>query len=163
MAKFLALYMAPVGAMDEMMKNTTKEQRDAQMQMWQKWMDEKKSSIVDMGAPLGKNKRISSGGVSDTRNEVGGYSIVEAVSHDAAAALFSDNPMLEMPGAYVEVLECMPMLGLSWGQCAPHQRAMWGALPPGLMRYSSSHVPCTFGSWARACLSWSRPRLRLVF
>ncbi len=109
MAKFLALYMAPVGAMDEMMKNTTKEERDAQMQGWQKWMDDKKSSIVDMGAPVGKNKRVTSAGVEDVRNEVGGYSLIEAASHDEAAALFRDNPMLEMPGAYVEVLECMPM------------------------------------------------------
>ena len=109
MAKFLALYMAPVGAMDEMMKNTTEEQRAGQMQVWQKWMDAKGSAIADMGAPVGKNKRVTSSGVTDVRNEVGGYSLVEAASHEAAAALFSDNPMLEMPGAYVEVLECMPM------------------------------------------------------
>lgn len=109
MAKFLALYMAPVGAMDEMMQNTTQEQRDEQMQEWNTWMEEKKSSLVDIGAPVGRNKRITPAGIVDVRNEVGGYSIVEAASHEEAAALFADNPMLKMPGAYVEVLTIVPM------------------------------------------------------
>jgi hypothetical protein len=109
MATFLALYMAPVGAMDEMMKSTTQEGRDTQTQAWNAWIEEKKASLVDVGAPVGKNKRVTSSGVSDVRNEVGGYSIVEAASHEAAAALFADNPMLEMPSAYVEVLAIMPM------------------------------------------------------
>jgi len=65
--------------------------------------------MPDMGAPLGKNKRVSASGVADMRNDVGGYSIVEANTHDEAAQLFRDNPMLQMPGAYVEVLEIMPM------------------------------------------------------
>lgn len=109
MAQFLAIYGAPVGAMEEMMKNTTQEERDKQMESWNTWMEAKKSSIVEKGAPLGKNKRISNSGVEDVPNEVGGYSIIEASSQEDAAKLFSDNPMLQMPGAYVDVLPIMPM------------------------------------------------------
>jgi hypothetical protein len=42
---------------------------------------------------------------------IGGYSIVQAESHEAAAALFANSPHLTMPGATVEVMEIMPMPG----------------------------------------------------
>jgi hypothetical protein len=35
----------------------------------------------------------------------------QAESHEAAAALFADNPHLTMPKATVEVMEIMPMPG----------------------------------------------------
>jgi hypothetical protein len=109
MKTFMALYMAPVGAMDEMSKNMTPETSRLQNESWKEWMDQKETSLADVGAPLGRNKRVTASGVADVRNEVGGYSIVEADSHDQAASLFLDNPMLQMPGAYVEVLEIKPM------------------------------------------------------
>jgi hypothetical protein len=37
------------------------------------------------------------------------YSIVEAESHDAAAKLFSDNPHLQIPQAFIEVMEIPPL------------------------------------------------------
>lgn len=112
MKKFLAIYMAPMEKMQEAMKAMTPEMQKEQNELWNKWMESKKGSVADMGAPVGKNKRVTSAGVSDVRNEIGGYSIVEAESHDEAAKLFSDNPMLQgMPEAYVEVLEIMPMPG----------------------------------------------------
>ena len=56
-----------------------------------------------------KNEKVASSGVTDTRNDIGGYSIVEANSYDAAAALFADSPHLSMPGATVEVMEIKSM------------------------------------------------------
>jgi hypothetical protein len=110
MKKFLALYMAPVGSMDEMMKNTTPEMKEKQNAGWKTWMESKKAMIADMGAPVGKNMRATAAGVSAVRNEVGGYSIVQAETQEEAAKMFVDNPMLKgMPTAYVEVLEIMPM------------------------------------------------------
>jgi hypothetical protein len=48
--------------------------------------------------------------VSDTKNEVCGYTIVEADSHEAAAELFKSSPHLtNMQGATIDVLECMEM------------------------------------------------------
>jgi hypothetical protein len=44
---------------------------------------------------------------------VGGYSILQAESHDAAAKLFGkDHPHLQMPGAWIEIVEIMPMPGM---------------------------------------------------
>jgi leucyl aminopeptidase (aminopeptidase T) len=109
MKKFLAVYMAPIGSMDEMMKNMTPEMQKSQNGVWMAWMEKNKGMMSDMGAPLGKNKRVTKEGVSDVRNEMGGYTIVQAETHDEAAQMFMDNPMMQMPGAYVEVLEIMPM------------------------------------------------------
>ena len=103
------MYGAPVGAMDEMMKNSSQEERDKSMEEWTKWMQAKGSAIVEMGAPVGKNKRVTSGGIEDVRNEVGGYTIVEAGTHEEAAQLFTDNPGLLMPGGYVDVLAIVEM------------------------------------------------------
>ena len=101
--------MMPIASIDEMMKNSTPEQRKAGMDSWVAWSKKHEKDLVELGTPTGKNKRVTASGVSDTRNEVCGYSIVQAESHDAAAKIFSDNPHLEMPGTYIEIMECRPM------------------------------------------------------
>ena len=95
------------------MKNATPEQQQKGMDAWMKWMEQNKTSLVDGGAPLGKTKRVDAKGVADTRNELGGYSIVQARSHDEAAKLFGkDHPHLHMPGAWIEIVEIMPVPGM---------------------------------------------------
>lgn len=110
MQKFLALYMAPAAAIDDMMKNMSKEKAKEGMDEWQQWMDAHKADLVDQGTPVGKNKRVTVSGVQDMRNEVIGYSIVQADSHDAAAKLFEGMGHLKLNGAYVEV---MPLVDMS--------------------------------------------------
>lgn len=102
--------MAPISVLEQMMKNSKAEDREKGMKAWSDWMEENKSSIVEMGAPLGKTKTVTADGVSDTKNEVCGYTIVEADSHEAAAELFKSSPHLtNMQGATIDVLECMEM------------------------------------------------------
>jgi hypothetical protein len=68
---------------------------------------------VESGVPLGKTKRTDATGVSDTKNNIGGYSSLQAETHDAAAKVLSkDHPCLQMPGAWVEILEIMPLPGM---------------------------------------------------
>ena len=63
-----------------------------------------------MERPLGKTKRVDAKGSTNTKNEIGGYSIVQADSHDAAAKVFGkDHPHLQIPGAWIEIIEVMPM------------------------------------------------------
>ncbi len=112
MKKFLVLYMMPVGAMDEMMKDSTPEQRQAGMDKWANWMKMHAADLADMGAPVGKNKRVMASGASDVRNDVCGYSVIQAESQEDVSKMFSDNPHLEMPGAYIEVAEIMVMPGM---------------------------------------------------
>jgi hypothetical protein len=113
MKKFLVLYMADRAEFEKMMRNSTPEQQKKGMEGWMKWMDAYKASLVDGGAPLGKTKRVDSKGASDTTNEVGGYSIIQAESADAATRMFGkDQPHLQMPGAWIEIIEIMPIPGM---------------------------------------------------
>jgi len=113
MNKFLVLYMADAAAFAEMMKNATPEQQKQGMDAWMKWMGAHQTSLVDGGAPLGKTKRIDASGATDVKNDVGGYSIVQAESAEAAAALFGkDHPHLQIPGAWIELVEIMKIPGM---------------------------------------------------
>jgi hypothetical protein len=112
MKKFMVLYMAASAEFEKMMKNFTPEQQKKGMDAWMKWMNANQASIVDGGAPLGKTKRVDANGASNMKNNVGGYSVVQAESHDAAARIFSkEHPHLQMPGAWIEIVEIMPMPG----------------------------------------------------
>jgi hypothetical protein len=113
MKKFMVLYMASAADFEKMMKNSTPERQKKGMDAWMKWMGKNKKSLVDGGAPLGKTKRVDAKGASNTKNEVGGYSIVQARSHDDAAKMFGkDHPHLQMPGAWIEIVEIMPIPGM---------------------------------------------------
>ena len=85
MKKFLVLYMAPIAEFEKAMKNATPEQMKSGMDGWMTWMNANKASLVDGGAPLGKTKRVDAKGATDAKNDVGGYSIVQADTHEAAA------------------------------------------------------------------------------
>jgi YCII-related domain len=112
MKKFMVLYMASGADFERMMRNSTPEQQKKGMEAWMKWMNANKTSIAEGGAPLGKTKRVDSTGASNAKNEIGGYSIVQAESHDAATKIFGkDHPHLQMPGAWIEIVEIMPMPG----------------------------------------------------
>jgi hypothetical protein len=113
MKKFMVLYMASKAELEKMMKNSTPEQQQKGMEAWMKWMNENKTSLADGGAPLGKTKRVDSNGASNTKNEIGGYSVVQAESHDAATKIFGkDHPHLQVPGAWIEIVEIMPVPGI---------------------------------------------------
>src|SRR5438105_13438831 len=83
MKKFMVLYMASGAEFEKMMKTSTPEQRKKGMDAWMKWMNANKTSIVEGGAPLGETKRVDSNGASNTNNDIGDYSVVQAESHDA--------------------------------------------------------------------------------
>ena len=111
MSKFFVLYLAPVASIEQMMANTTPEQMKAGMNAWMTWMKSNERALVDMGAPLGKTKRVTASGISSVKNEVTGYTIVEAESHEAAANMLEGHPHLQVPGAFIDVLAVMPVPG----------------------------------------------------
>lgn len=116
MKTFLAIYTGSPSSFDAW-KSMDAAQREAKekagMEAWKAWVETNQASIVDHGAPLGKTKRMSTDGLADARNNVGGYTIVRAESHEAAAKLFEQHPHFTIfPGDAVEVMECMPMPGM---------------------------------------------------
>jgi hypothetical protein len=79
---------------------------------WQAWVEKHQAAIVTMGGPLGKTKRITQGGISDTSNEMSAFTIVRADSQEAAAKLFEKHPHFAIfPGDAVEVMPVMPIPG----------------------------------------------------
>jgi hypothetical protein len=111
--KFMVLYMASEAEFEKMMKTSTPEQQKKGMEAWMKWMNEHKASLVDGGAPLGKTKRVDANGASNTKNQIGGYSVVQAETHDAATKMFGkEHPHLQVPGTWVEIVEIMPVPGM---------------------------------------------------
>jgi hypothetical protein len=109
MRKYLVLYEAPVESFEKMMKETTPEKRKAFMDAWQAWATKAASQLVDLGAPLGKALKVTSAGASATRNTLGGYSIMQGESKESVAEALKGHPHFQMPDAFIEVVELMPM------------------------------------------------------
>jgi len=112
MKKFLVLYKAPQSGFEQM-KNATPEQQKAGMDAWMAWGKKAQSSIVDMGAPLGKSAKVEkSGSSAATTNDLDGYSILQAESAAALAKTLEGHPHFMMPGGTIEIVEMMPIPGM---------------------------------------------------
>lgn len=111
MKKFLGIYTGTEAAMAEWNKLTDEQQKKRQtegMKAWMDWGTTHASSIVDQGGPLGKTKRTGKDGITDIRNNMAGYVIVQAESHEAAAKLFERHPHFTIfPGDAVEIMELL--------------------------------------------------------
>jgi hypothetical protein len=118
MKKFLAIYIGTAAGREKSGWDTMDEGKrraleESGIKAWGEWMTVNQASIVDSGGPLGKTKRISARGVSDTTNHMAGYVIVEAESHQAAAKRFENHPHFTIfPGDSVEIMECLPIPGM---------------------------------------------------
>ena len=111
MKKFLVLYRAPLSGYEQM-RQATPEQQKAGMEAWMAWGQKAASSIVDMGAPLGKSLKVEKGGASPTTNDLGGYSILQGESKEAVAKSLAGHPHFMMPGGFIEIVELMPIPGM---------------------------------------------------
>jgi hypothetical protein len=115
MKRFLGIYIGTAAAFEksqwnQMDENTRKAREAAGMKAWMEWGKVNSAAIVDQGAPLGKTKRASPEGLSDIKNVMTGYVIVQAESHEAAAKLFENHPHFTVfPGDSVEIMECLPL------------------------------------------------------
>jgi hypothetical protein len=77
---------------------------------WKAWVEKHQSSIVGMGGPLGKTKKISPRGIEDISNQMGAFTIVRADSHESAARLFEKHPHFTIfPGDSVEIMPVLPI------------------------------------------------------
>jgi hypothetical protein len=113
MKRFLAIYTGAPAAMSEWNELPEQERQRRQaagVAAWKRWAEEHKNSILEMGGPLGRTKRIAQMGISDVRNHMAAFAIVAAESHEAAARLFVNHPHFAVfPGDGVEVMECLPI------------------------------------------------------
>lgn len=83
------------------------------MAAWKSWVEKHQTAIVAMGGPLGKTKKVTQQGVEDTSNQMAGFTVVRATSHEAAAKLFEKHPHFAIfPGEAVEIMPVMPIPGV---------------------------------------------------
>ncbi len=107
MKKFLVLYRSTEAAIAEG-ASMTPEQRNAEMVKWTAWGTSAGTSLVDWGAPLGEFAVLRG---SPGPTIVGGFSIVQADSLEAAKGLFDTHPHFGSTGDSIELLEMLPMPG----------------------------------------------------
>jgi hypothetical protein len=115
MKRFLVTYLAPASVIDDWKKTEPAQRKEAEQKMqaeWKKWMSDNASKLVDKGAGVGKTKRVSAQGTSDTRNDIMLYAIVEAESHEAAAKAFEGHPHLQIPKSSIEIMEIHSLSGM---------------------------------------------------
>jgi hypothetical protein len=117
MKKFLAVYMGTAAALEksgwQTMDAAKRQKLEASgMKAWGEWMTAHESAIVEPGGPLGKTKRTAAQGVTDIKNNLTAYVVVQAESHAAAAKMFENHPHFTFfPGDSVEIMECLPIPG----------------------------------------------------
>jgi hypothetical protein len=115
MKRFLAIYTGTQDALKrsrwESLDEETRKARVASgMKAWMDWGKANAAAIVEQGSPLGKTKRAAQEGLSDIKNNMTGYVIVQAKSHEEATRLFENHPHFTIfPGDSVEIMECLPI------------------------------------------------------
>lgn len=106
MQKYLVLYKCPIHVLDSWIQTPKEEMEREEKKMreqWNEWTAKNSSHTIEV-AGAGKTKSVNSGGVSDIRNDIMLYGIVEAESHDEAAEMFKDHPHLQIPESTIEVM-----------------------------------------------------------
>lgn len=118
MKKFLAIYRGdPQKGNDEWNKLSPDEREKKEMQgmsAWGKWMDDHADRIIYPGGPLGKTLEAKKEGIASKVNSDCGFIVIEAATHEEAAKMFLNHPHFAIfPGENVEIMECLPIPGLS--------------------------------------------------
>jgi hypothetical protein len=105
MTNYLVLYRSNMTAGEQMAQNTP-EQAQAGMDAWMSWAERAGDAVVDLGTPL---EVIETGG--DSGDPIGGYSILQAESHEALGKVLANHPHKAMGGT-IETLECLRIPGM---------------------------------------------------
>jgi hypothetical protein len=111
--KYMVLYRSSVPASEQM--GSDPEAAQAGMALWMNWAGRVGGAMADMGSPLGSVATITaSGSTADISSPlIGGFSVLEADSVDAAKKLLDDHPHFHAPGdRSIEVLEFLPIPGM---------------------------------------------------
>lgn len=111
MKTYTAIYLAPTDVLEAWMSKSEAERKDDDTKMraaWDAWMAAHASAFKGTHA-LGRTKSVGKDGIRDTKNGMMLYTVLEADSHEAAAAIFADHPHLTIPGATIEVMETRDM------------------------------------------------------
>lgn len=106
MAKFMLIYRDP----SQPTTPPSPEEMQAFLAMWGEWFEKCGAAIVDGGDALKPGGRVLKAGVVsdgpyvETKEVIGGFSIVQADDYEAAVAIARDCPIARVGGA-IEIRE----------------------------------------------------------
>lgn len=89
------------------------EQMQQMLAQWSGWKEKFKDQVLDMGdglQPSGKllkDGEVIDGPFAEAKEIVGGFSIVQAPTYEAALEVARECPITHMPGAVIEIREMM--------------------------------------------------------
>ena len=112
---YLAVFLgsknsAKFAAWNALSESDRKAKEKAGIAAWKAWVEKHQASLVEMGGPLGKTKRVGAGGIADYSNELGAFTVVRAASHEAAEKMFETHPHFAIfPGEAVEIMPVLPI------------------------------------------------------
>lgn len=115
MKKFFVLYRVPVETMEAWKTSTSPEEKRTESEKlgaeMMAWMQKHDAALVDKGLPLGKNTRLTAEGAESVTNDLNYYCVVEAESVKQVVEMFKDNPHVQIPSAFLDIME-VPHAGL---------------------------------------------------
>lgn len=109
MQKYLFLYRTP--SSDSPSPPPSPEEMQAMMSAWGAWKEQFKANVTELGDGLKPGGRQLTGGVVtdgafiESKEVIGGYSIIAASDYDDALRVARACPILHMPGARIEIRE----------------------------------------------------------
>ncbi len=113
MKKFVVMYRVPLDVMKKWREETPESERKAQDEKLGKemmaWIEKNKAALVDMGMPLGKNTRMTREGAKAETNDLNFFQVVQAENVDSVVAMCKDNPHVQIPGAFLDIMEVPEM------------------------------------------------------
>lgn len=109
--KFLVLYLVPADVLGGWAKTDPATRKPAEEKMqaeWGRWLGEH-ANMITVTEAAGKTKAVTAGAITDTRNDIMLYSIVEAENLEAAGKSFAQHPHLQIPQSSIQVMEVRSM------------------------------------------------------
>ena len=109
MNKYLFLYWNPPPPDQQ----PSPEEMQQMLAQWTGWKEKFADAVVDMGDGLQhsgrtlKEGKISDGPYAESKEIIGGFSIIQAESYEAALEVAKACPASLMPGATIEIREMM--------------------------------------------------------
>jgi hypothetical protein len=107
--------MAPARVLEEWMNTDAAYRAEEEAKMkaaWDEWMQSHRNILTGPTAGAGKTKQISAEAVSDVKNDIMMFSIVEAASHDDVAEQFKNHPHFGIPEATIQIMPAHFMPGM---------------------------------------------------
>ena len=115
MNRYLAVFtgsLTATASWESLPESERQRRQVAGIATWKKWASDNGASILEMGGPLSRTKLVSKTGISDIRNNLAAFTVVQAETQEAAAQLFLNHPHFTIfPGEGVEVMEVLPVPG----------------------------------------------------